>query len=114
MKVGGIEGWCDVIDIVRKRLHSWGGRYISMGGRSTLIQFTLSSIPLYWLSFLPLPKAVEARLRSLLCSFLWGGREDKKKIVWLRWEEVCRPKKEGGLGIKDLNLFNWALLCKWV
>jgi hypothetical protein len=26
---------------------------------------------------------------------------------------VCQPKKRGGLGIKNLELFNSSLLCKW-
>ncbi|PNX91435.1 hypothetical protein L195_g047566, partial [Trifolium pratense] len=29
------------------------------------------------------------------------------------WEKVCLPKDKGGLGIKNLALFNLALLCKW-
>jgi hypothetical protein len=33
--------------------------------------------------------------------------------VWVKWSEVCKPKKLGGLGVKDLILFNVALLAKW-
>ncbi|CAJ2637084.1 unnamed protein product [Trifolium pratense] len=29
------------------------------------------------------------------------------------WEKVCLPKDKGDLGIKNLALFNLALLCKW-
>lgn len=36
-----------------------------------------------------------------------------RKIAWFRWEEVCRSKKEGGLGIKNLQLFNTALQWVW-
>jgi hypothetical protein len=27
--------------------------------------------------------------------------------------DVCRPKKEGGLGVKDLRIMNISLLAKW-
>jgi hypothetical protein len=39
-----------------------------------------------------------------------GGGEEAKKIHWVKWERVCKPKEEGGLGIKDLKLFNIALI----
>jgi hypothetical protein len=46
--------------------------------------------------------------------FLWGGVVGGScKIPWVRWEEVCRPKKDGGLGVKNLMLFNVSLLAKW-
>ena len=34
-------------------------------------------------------------------------------ILWVRWADVCKPRKEGGLGVKDLGGFNLALLAKW-
>ena len=37
----------------------------------------------------------------------------QKKIAWVKWETVCLPKQNGGLGIKDIRTFNKALLGKW-
>lgn len=34
-------------------------------------------------------------------------------MAWVKWDQVCRSKDAGGLGIKDWNLFNIALLGKW-
>lgn len=31
----------------------------------------------------------------------------------ISWGRVCRPKKDGGLGILDMGEMNLALLCKW-
>lgn len=45
--------------------------------------------------------------------FLWGGGHDQSKIAWVKWETMCLPKDRGGLGIKDINSFNLALLGKW-
>lgn len=36
------------------------------------------------------------------------------KISWVKWEDMCRSVKEGGLGVKDSRLMNldirWKML----
>lgn len=34
-------------------------------------------------------------------------------IPWVSWSVVCKPKIEGGLGVRDLCQVNLALLAKW-
>jgi hypothetical protein len=31
----------------------------------------------------------------------------------VKWEDICKPKNEGGLGVRDLRLVNISLLTKW-
>ena len=38
----------------------------------------------------------------------------KKKYRLARWNIICRPKSQGGLGIQDLEIKNISLLSKWV
>lgn len=33
-------------------------------------------------------------------------------MAWTSWDNLCRPKAEGGIGFKDLKAFNLALLAK--
>ncbi|CAK8568710.1 unnamed protein product [Lathyrus sativus] len=35
-------------------------------------------------------------------------------MAWVSWFSVCKTKEHGGLGIKDISLFNRALLSKWL
>jgi hypothetical protein len=37
----------------------------------------------------------------------------KKKYHLIRWPKICRSKRKGGLGIKDIRKMNISLLCKW-
>lgn len=35
-------------------------------------------------------------------------------MAWVKWNDVCKSQKEGGLGVKNLTVFNRALLGKWL
>lgn len=117
MPVGGnprrSSFWEPVISRVKKRLVAWKNKSLSFGGRICLIKSVLSSIPLYFLSFFKAPIGVIKSCHCIMRSFLWGESNGTNKIAWVSWENLCKPKEEGGLGIKDWGLINLALLSKW-
>ena len=39
-------------------------------------------------------------------SFLWFGVIDSSKLGNMSWSKVCKPKKFGGLGVRNLHLWN--------
>lgn len=39
-----------------------------------------------------------------------GGKEGKRKPHWVSWQTMTQPKGMGGLGFKDFELFNPAML----
>ena len=96
------------------RLNSWKGKLLSLGGRLVLINSVLTNMVLYMISFFQLPKGVLKRLDYFRSRFFWQGDSEKKKYRLARWDVVCRPKDQGGLGIHDLQVKNSALLGKWL
>ncbi|XP_058754053.1 uncharacterized protein LOC131627225 [Vicia villosa] len=48
-----------------------------------------------------------------LWDFLWGRSEGHRKVCWVSWEKICRPRKKGWLGVKNIEIFNLALMSKW-
>jgi hypothetical protein len=50
--------WTPILDSIKRRLSAWNGRHLSIGGRLTLINSVLSSLPLYFFSFYKAPKCV--------------------------------------------------------
>ncbi|XP_058746724.1 uncharacterized protein LOC131619669 [Vicia villosa] len=45
--------------------------------------------------------------------FLWNGGDARRLIHWVSWDIVSKPKEEGGLGVKNVEVMNIALLSKW-
>jgi hypothetical protein len=37
---------------------------------------------------------------------------DKRKVYWTAWDKLTMPKRYGGMGFRDLKLFNQALLVR--
>ena len=46
-------------------------------------------------------------------TFFWQGGSHKRKYHLVRWEIINKSTKYGGLGIKNIQLMNISLLCKW-
>lgn len=106
--------WQPVIDKVKKRLSTWHQQQLSFGGRVCLIKSVLTAIPLYYLSMFRAPSKVITMLNSIQRNFLWGAKGDERKVAWVKWKECCNLKAKGGLGIKNIEKFNKALVGKWM
>ncbi|KAK9684945.1 hypothetical protein RND81_10G244700 [Saponaria officinalis] len=64
------------------------------------------------MSVFKLPSKFCDELRSFVTKFWWGASNGKKKILWMPWHKLYKPKCRGGLGFRDFQKFNMALLGK--
>jgi len=86
---------------------------MSTGGRLTLIDSVLSSLPMYMMSFFTIPKGVLKKLDYFRSRFFWQSDEQKRKYRLAKWDILCQPKNQGGLRIHNLYIKNTSLLSKW-
>jgi len=87
---------------------------LSRGGRLTLLKSTLCSLPIYFMSLFIIPASIANTVEKIIRDFLWNCNDNGNGLHWLQWNEVCRLKKEGGLGIRPLRDMNDALKTKWL
>ncbi|KAL9278245.1 putative ribonuclease H domain-containing protein [Arabidopsis thaliana] len=64
------------------------------------------------MSSIILPASTLESLDKVSRTFLWGGTTDKRKLHLLAWTKICKPKEEGGLGVRGSRDMNKALVAK--
>lgn len=99
-------------DQVGKRIVGWKGKLLSSAGRETLIKAVAQATPTYSMSCFNRPDSLCKELGAMISRFWWGQKKEERKIPWITWDKLCKPKADGGMGFKDVKAFNLALLEK--
>ncbi|XP_041017914.1 uncharacterized mitochondrial protein AtMg00310-like [Juglans microcarpa x Juglans regia] len=87
-------------------------KHQSQASKEILIKAVLQSIPTYSMGVFKLPKAIDEELNKLTRQYWWVQQENKGRINWCPWNQMKSSKIIGGLGSRDLEFFNMAMLAK--
>ncbi|KAM0855878.1 hypothetical protein ACQ4PT_049496 [Festuca glaucescens] len=99
-------------DRIWKRIQGWMERMLSKVGKEILIKACAQAIPIFAMTCFDITKGLCDDINSMICRHWWAYQDNDHKMHWLSWDKLTLPKKEGGLGYKDLHAFNMAMLAK--
>ena len=99
-------------DRIWKRMQGWKEKMLSNAGKEILIKAVAQAIPTYAMGCFEITKDLCDQISAMICRYWWSSQEKEKKLHWIRWEKLMRPKGEGGLGFKDIYTFNLAMLAR--
>lgn len=105
-----------LVEKVEKKVSSWHHLSLSHAGKILLINSILAVLSLNVLSTFLIPKKTVDNLNLIFARFLWSGSRDSRpgQFFWKSKKTLELPKGGGGLGIRNVHLFNKALLAKQV
>lgn len=106
------EMFTNIVTRIKHKTISWSSKFLSRAGEMIMLRMVLSAMPSHAMSCFKLPQALCDQIQSLLTRFWWDNSQDKKRMSWISWKKMARPKKMGGLEFKELATFNDALLAK--
>ena len=112
MGKGKIKAFSHIKDQVGRKIAGWKGKLSSNAGCEIMIKAVAQVTTTYTMNCFKLLDALCHDLNSMVSQFWWGQKDKEQKMAWTSWDNLCRPKVEGGMGFKDLKVFNLALLAK--
>uniref|UniRef100_A0A5B7BF13 Reverse transcriptase zinc-binding domain-containing protein n=1 Tax=Davidia involucrata TaxID=16924 RepID=A0A5B7BF13_DAVIN len=97
---------------VWRKLQGWKEKLLSKVGREVLIKAVAQAIPTYVMSYFKIPVALCNDINRMVSNFWWGQKDTERRLHWLKWDNLCLPKRDGGVGFRHMEAFNLALLAK--
>jgi hypothetical protein len=92
-----VQDLTPIVDQIERRLNA-SARFLDYGGRLTLVNSVLSSLPLHFLCSLKVQKTILKIFDRSRRHCLWAKEDDSTSVNALAaWSMVCRPKRQGGL-----------------
>ena len=101
-----------ISDRIRGKIGGWSERNLACAGREVLLKSIAQAIPTYSMSCFQLTKKVCKTITSPMAKYWWGSSLDKRSLHWLSWDKLTQPKIKGGMGFKDPQVFDLAMLGK--
>ena len=109
-RVRHLRGIADAVIVKQGR---WKGRTLSLAGRVCLVESVIKGAFVHSMMVYMWPKELIRMLDMSMRNFIWTGDIGRRGSVPVNWARCCRPKCEGGLGIKSMEVMNEALVAKF-
>ncbi|WVZ75250.1 hypothetical protein U9M48_023324 [Paspalum notatum var. saurae] len=95
-----------------QRIQGWKEKLLSRAGKEILIKAVAQAIPTYAMTCFDITKGVCEQISSMICKYWWSNQDKDRKMHWISWDTLTKSKNQGGLGFRDIHIFNLAMLAK--
>ena len=93
-----------------RRINGLSDRPLSRAGIEVMLKAVIQAILTYLMSCFQIPVAIYEKMRKAIANQWWGYKDGRRKMHWRSWEWISTPKALGGMGFRNMVLFNQAML----
>nr|XP_027124351.1 uncharacterized protein LOC113741063 [Coffea arabica] len=97
---------------IKRKMQDWRNKLLSTAGKEVMLKAVSMAMPTYAMSVFKLPRKLCKNISALMANYWWGEANGKNKLHWLSWKKMSMNRNAGGLGFKDIEAYNKALLGK--
>lgn len=103
-----------MVEKIDRVIANWNKSLISPTGKMTLINSSLLSVSLYYLSVYPIPDVILDKISTKARKFLWSNCGNRSGIHLVNRIDISLDHSEGSLSFKNLRISKVALMAKHV
>lgn len=81
-----------LVERIRSRVQQWKENLLTPVGKEILIKAITHTLPTCVMSVFMIPKDNLQKIKAVTRKFWWGNGIEEKKIYWLSWKNLSRPK----------------------
>ncbi|XP_020676031.2 uncharacterized protein LOC110095008 [Dendrobium catenatum] len=89
----------EIMSNVMDKRNGWSKKSLSLGGKLILIDISLLSMPNFLITHSIVPKRVLHELEKLYRSFIWHKNDGTIGMHYVAWDDLCKPRCWGRLGL---------------
>lgn len=85
---------------------------MSYTAKEVHVKSVVQSLPTFCMRVFKLAIGFCEKYERLIRDFWRGDEAGHRKVHWMGWDQMTKPKRARGVGFRDMHSFNQALLAR--